>query len=502
MVEYSDLQTFFKNLKIKVIMAADAETYVHERKGGQIAVKLPAGGVSIALDPIAKASRATYIARAKTKEDKEVVDRGNKIAVGQNGDNYTLKRLFIPIEEFDSYYNGFANQTLWPLCHVAFEPPQFHKAWFEGYKKVNQRFADAIKQELNGKSFVWIHDYQLALVPKYLNDPKNTTVAMFWHIPWPTWEVFRILPNKKEILESLLHCDFLAFHRGYQARNFLRCIERELEARIDEETNTVYYNNRLTRVGNLPLGVDTDVISSLMEGASNQNIISQLFKGFLRIGASTQKKTYDEFFAKNKVILGIDRLDYTKGLRVRLQAIDRFFEKNPAYRGKLVYFGILAPSREAIPAYKQLKKEIRELAEQINEKYAKNDWQPIRMVYEIFSRKEIINFYQKADVCLVTPLDDGMNLVSKEYVIASQNSEDPGCLILSQFAGSAIDLTSALIVNPYNVDEVVFNIKKGLEMNSKEKRDRIKKMAETLKERNVYVWTEDFVKAALQSTAK
>ena len=480
MISYPDLKDFFKNQKVKTIIAADAETRIAEKKGDTIIEKIPAGGGSVALDPIAKASGAVYIARGKNDVEKKLED--SRLEVDDLDGKYTLKRLFFSQEDIDSYYYGFSNQTLWPLCHVAWERPAFHKKWYEGFKKVNQKFAQSIKEEIKGKTFVWVNDYQLCLVPKYLDKPKNTKIAMFWHIPWPRWEVFRILPWKKDILESILKCDLLAFHRGYQARNFLDTVRRELEARIDEETSTIHYNGSLTTVKNLPMGIDTDVIKSLIDKeqiGSKENGIN----GFLTDG--------------NRMILGVDRLDYTKGLKVRLMAIDRFFERNSQYIGKVVYAGILAPSREKIPAYETLKKKIEASAKLINKKYGTNKWQPIHLIYKLFSREKIVNFYNKADICLVTPLDDGMNLVSKEFVVASFFAKTPGMLVLSQFAGSAIDLTQALIVNPYDIDQVVGAIKKGLEMSDAEKIKRIKNMAEVLDEKNIYEWAQEFVRSAV-----
>lgn len=487
MVSYSDLKDFFKTQNFRMIIAADGETRIAEKKNGMVIEKIPAGGVSIALDPIAKASGAVYIARGKNMDVEKKLE-GNKLTIEDTDGKYVLKRLFFSQEDVNSYYYGFSNQTLWPLCHVAWEKPQFHKLWHEGFKRVNQKFAQSIKEEIKGKTFVWINDYQLCLVPRYLEKTRSTKVAMFWHIPWPRWEVFRILPWKRKILESMLTCNFLAFHRGYQVRNFLDTVRRELEARIDEETNRIYFNGNVTTVKNLPMGIDTDVIKSLIKYGENS-------KGN---GSRNEEKSIGEYFSKdNKIIIGVDRLDYTKGLRSRLMALDRFFERNSQYIGKVVYVGILAPSREAIPAYVALRKEVEEQARIINKKYGTKDWKPIHLVCKVFSREKVVNFYKKADVCLVTPLDDGMNLVSKEFVVASSYSENPGMLVLSQFAGSAIDLTDALIVNPYNIDEVVGAIKRALEMDQKEKVKRIKKMADVLDEKNVYEWAMEFVRNAV-----
>ena len=483
-----------------MVLAADAEPRIHQRKNSdsEITTLIPAGGVSIALDPIAQISQGTFVARGKTKEDREVVNGSGKIKINGEFGSYALKRVFISEKEQDDYYNGFANQTLWPLCHVAYERPVFEKSWYENYKKVNQYFAKAISDEVRPGSFIWVHDYQLALVPSMIKKPKDATLAMFWHIPWPTWEIFRTLPEKTEILESLLSCDFLAFHRGYQVRNFLDTVRRELEVRIDEETSSIYYKKRVITVKNLPMGVDTDVIKSLVKETPRNTPVGNVVQKL--IGEKRERSELDKFFEKNKVIVGIDRLDYTKGIRVRLKAIDKFFEKYPQYIGKVTYVGIIAPSREKIPSYVTLRAEIKKQAHEINLKYVRKGWMPIHLIYHIFTREDIINFYQKSKICLVTPLDDGMNLVSKEFVVAASTESDPGMVVLSQFAGSAIDLTSALIINPYDIDEVALAIRVGLEMPKSEKIRRMSKMAEALEEKNIYTWTEDFVRAALDAS--
>jgi trehalose 6-phosphate synthase len=380
---------------------------------------------------------------------------------------------------------------------VAFEEPQFNEEWFKGYKKINQLFADAILDEVKEKTLVWLHDYQLSLVPALLGRPKDSIIAMFWHIPWPTWEVFRILPYKKEILISLLSCDFLAFHRGYQARNFLTTVERELECRIDQETQKVYYNNNVTQVKSYPLGIDIDVIRSMVHKEEEDTVLSQTIRDLLGI-QGTKPNPLDWYFKKYKVIFGVDRLDYTKGIGHRLRALDRFFEKNPQYVGKVVYLGIIAPSREIINSYDLVKTEALELSKVINEKYGTKEWKPIHIIHSLFKREDVLNFYRQADVCVVTPLDDGMNLVSKEFIVASSASLDPGMLVLSQFAGSAIDLNQALIVNPYSIDEVALAIKKGLEMDRMEKLERTKQMIANLEEKNVYEWAYNNLRDAMQ----
>ncbi len=500
MAKFSDLQNFFKEKDYKMIIAADAETRLSRAKDGKIVTENPAGGVAVALDSIAQATNALYIGRAKSAEEKLALDRNANMTIkGTNGE-YTLKRLFFSETDVNNYYSGFSNQTLWPLCHIAYEEPKWTDQWYKSYVKVNEAYATAIKKSIpwNKKTFIWINDYQLALVPHFLGKPKNTVVAMFWHIPWPTWEIFRILPYKNEVLRSLLKCDFLAFHRGYQARNFLQTVERELQTRIDDETQTVFFHQHSTLIKNLPMGIDTDIVKTLLGHKEEQG--DGLKKALqYTLNVSDRNKSIESYFGKYKIIFGVDRLDYTKGLKHRLLALDRFFEKNPNYIQKAMYLGIMAPSRESVPSYQRLRMEVEELAVSINLKYGRGDWKPIHLIYEVFQREEIVNFYSKADACVVTPLDDGMNLVSKEFVVASSKSPNPGMLVLSQFTGSAIDLTSALIVNPYDVEQVADSIKKALEMPKREKIEKIKEMAGLLEENNVYEWGTEFIRQAILS---
>lgn len=498
MTTASDLQNFFSTKDYKMIIAADAEPRVSKLVNNKIITENPAGGVSVALDSIAQATNAIYIGRAKSEEERDMVEKNGMLTIKGTHGQYSLKRLFIDPKDADNYYSGFSNQTLWPLCHVAFEEPRWTDEWYKSYKKVNQAYATAIKKSMpwNKKTFIWINDYQLALVPLFLGRPKNAVVSMFWHIPWPTWEIFRILPYKDEILKSMLMSNFLAFHRGYQARNFLQTVERELQTRIDDETQTVYFNKNATQVKNLPLGIDVDVVRSIVSQNEKGNGLEAAIKKTLTPN-NEEQHDIEWYFKKYKVIFGVDRLDYTKGLKLRLMAIEKFYEKNPSERGRSVYIGVLAPSRQTITSYKNLRKDVEDLSVSINERFGTKSWKPIHLLNSSFQRNEIIKFYSKADACVVTPRDDGMNLVSKEFVVASSLSEDPGMLVLSQFTGSAIDLTRALIVNPYDTDEVADAIKGALTMPKKEKKERIQQMTSLLEENNIYEWGENFIKSAI-----
>jgi trehalose-6-phosphate synthase len=497
MTTFEDLANYFKSKGYKMIIAADAEPRISKVIDGKVITESPAGGVAVALDSIAQATNALYIGRAKNIEEKKALDARDTMKIkGSNGE-YTLKRLFFSQEDVENYYAGFSNQTLWPLCHVAYEEPHWKDEWYQAYVKINETYANTIKKSIKRgeKTFVWINDYQLALVPKLLGKEKNVVVACFWHIPWPTWEIFRILPYKRSILRGLLYCDLLAFHRGYQARNFIQTVDRELQTRFDDETQTVFYHKNKTLVKNLPMGIDTDIVKSLITPEVKKSNLREAIKKTLSLNPKSD--IIESFFERYKIIFGVDRLDYTKGLKHRLLALQRFYEKNPGYRGKTKYIGIMAPSRETIPSYQRLRVEVEELADQINDQFGKKDWKPIHIIYKSFQREDIVNFYSKADVCVVTPLDDGMNLVSKEFVVASSKSQDPGMLVLSQFTGSAIDLTESLIVNPYDIEKVADAIKNAIEMPKKEKVERTQRMAALLDDNNVYEWGKEFIRQAL-----
>jgi trehalose 6-phosphate synthase/phosphatase len=509
MEKAQELRSFFAEIDYEFIIAADGETRTHKRSGdGSIVEQTPAGGVSVAFDVLCQAAGATYVGRARTDEDGEVVDPNGCVEVGGDEGRYLLKRVFLTPEEAEGYYAGYSNQTLWPLCHTAFQRPIFDPAWYMEYERVNRKFAESITEEMGERTFVWVNDYQLALVPGMLPKRENTVIGMFWHIPWPTWEVFRILPQKREILESILACDFVAFHRRYQARNFLNAVERELGARIDLETSTVEYAGKRTRVTNLPMGIDVAGIQNRLSPPEGATVFESILSAFgmgngNSIVRTAHESSEDEELAalaeRYDVVLGVDRLDYTKGIPERLAGIECFFERNPQYRGKVVYAGIMSPTRDAVPAYQELREQVEARAREINERFGDGEWEPLHMRYNGAARENVMDLYHMARVCLVTPLDDGMNLVSKEFVVAASLSEQPGMLVLSQWAGSAIDLTAALLVNPYDPEAVAAAIKLGLEMPVEERRRRIESMVELLEERNVYQWAMSFIRGAVRT---
>ena len=460
------------------VIVSNREPYSHVYAGQEIKWVGAVSGAVTPLDYIMQTTKGFWIATGTGDADKVVVDKNGEIMVPPNNPRYTLKRIWLTREELDGYYHGFSNSTLWPLCHIAHVRPSFHHAEWEMYKKINEKFAEAILEKVgNHKAFIWLQDYHLALVAKYLKKKRpDLIVAQFWHIPWPAAEIFRICPWRKEILEGLLANDLLGFHLGYYCTNFFNTVSRELEANINYETSKITHKDHCTTVRAFPISVDYEYISSLA-----------------RLSRKTLKNATKKYISSNYkyLCLTVERIDYIKGTLERLQAIDRFLTRYPQYQKKFVYFGIIALSRMHIPAYQNYLKNIEDLAQKINWKYHTNSWYPITITSDILGLKELIPFYKNADICMITSLDDGMNIVSKEFVAAA--SPEKGMLILSQFTGTARELTDAILVNPYSIEQMTEALKIALEMPKKERMERMKKMKEIVKEKNIYRWASKFI---------
>ncbi len=462
----------------KFVVAIQREPYIHIKTADGIVLQKNAGGAHILLDGILKQLGGLMVAIAGGNADAQMADAKGRLQVPPKEKTYTLKRVFLKKKELDGFYYGFANQTLWPLCHAVFVKPLFHSSWWNEYIKVNKKFADAILEELSGQdAFIWVNDYHLALLPGLLksNNPSLMT-GTFWHIPWPTYEIFRICPWKKEILEGLLGSDFIGFHRNYQVENFIECCRRELGVIVDSEPRSIIYKDHQTKLASLPAGIDYHEIKDKLEKYKDVN--KQLIKR-------------DFGFDYQYLAIGVDRIDYTKGLIERLKIIDRFLEKYPQFQEKFVYLSIGAPSRTHIPAYKNLNREITDLVDKINWKYMTGDWQPIYFVNRVLPRDKILAYYKLADLCLVTSLDDGMNLVAKEYVICVP--PEKGTLVLSKFTGAAKDLKQAFLINPYDIEGSVDALYEAINMSTAEKIKRNTQMKNVIKENNIYKWGIEFI---------
>ena len=463
------------------IVASNREPYIHAYKEDKIECIRPASGMAVALDPVMQACGGIWVAHGSGDADKDVVDDKNRVQVPPNNPKYTLRRVWMSKEEEDSYYYGTSNETFWPLCHIAYVRPKFDELDWIQYKKINERFAETILDEIgNQKAFVWFQDFHLSLAPKIIKE-KNPEIitAHFWHIPWPNPEAFRICPWKEEILEGLLANDVVGFHTRYHCNNFLDTIDQTLEAKTDRDTYSVSYKGLITLVKPFPISVDFKSISDLANAPEVEMEMVQI------------RRKYD---LKDKIVgVGVERIDYTKGIPERLKAIDRFLEKYPEYQKKFVFLQLGAPSRIHIPEYKKVNEEIEELVEDIDWKYHTNNWLPIIFWREHHEVTRILACYKLANICIVSPLHDGMNLVAKEF-IAAQNDTD-GMLILSRFCGSARELQEAILINPYDLERFADAIKEGIEMPSDEKKKRMEEMRETTKENNIYTWAGNVISA-------
>ncbi|HLD56263.1 MAG TPA: trehalose-6-phosphate synthase [Candidatus Omnitrophota bacterium] len=459
----------------QLVVVSNRQPYQHVMKSRKLICQREPGGLVTALNPVMQATQGSWIASAGSEYDRLGVDKNGKVKLPPENPSYTLRRIFPTKEDRDGYYYGYSNEGLWPLSHIAYTRPVFFESDWQTYKKVNQMFADAVLEEVgSNKAFVWIQDFHLALVAKYLKEANrpNLITSIFWHIPWPNPEVFRICPQKNEILEGLLACDLIGFQIRHHSDNFLGAVDRELESRIDREKNSITYQNKETLVRAFPISVDFESISSQANSESIKERREQL-REELGLG-------------DKKLIVGVDRIDYTKGIPERLKALDRFFEKHPEYKEKIVFFQLGQISRIHIPRYKELNDEINALVEEINWKHSQGSWTPIVFTRTYMSYQDILALYRAANVCVVSSLHDGMNLVAKEF--AASRSDLNGVLILSQFTGSARELTDALIINPYDPESFADAIAQALTMPVEEQEKRMRKMREIIQQNNIYRW--------------
>jgi alpha,alpha-trehalose-phosphate synthase [UDP-forming] len=468
----------------QMIVVANREPYVHRFAGDSIECLRPASGMAAALDPVMKAAGGIWVAHGSGDADRATVDEFDHVAVPPEDASYTLRRVWLTKEEEEGYYHGLANEGLWPLCHTTFTRPVFQLRDWNMYRKVNAMFADAVAEEADDRpTFVFIQDYHFALLPRYLRERNpNLIIAQFWHIPWPNRETFRVFPWKEELLDGLLGNDLLGFHLRYHCQNFLETIDRTLEARIDHEQGEIVRNGKSTLVRPFPISIDFDRQAAQAVSTEVEQEIKNLKRHLRQRG--------------DMLAVGIERIDYTKGIPERLQALDRFFELYPDYRERLTYIQVGVPSRGHIPQYRQVDEEIDCLIERINWKWSTAPWRPIIYFKRHFSVVEMTALHRMADLFIVSSLHDGMNLVAKEFV-ASRLDED-GVLLLSQFAGSALELTDAIVCNPFSVDELAEAIHQAVEMPPAERKKRMQRMRSAVQDNNVYRWAGKILSALLK----
>lgn len=459
----------------QVIVVSNREPYIHERSDDGVVVRRPASGLVTAVEPVMRACSGTWIAHGSGSGDREVVDAHDRVAVPPGHDDYYLRRIWLSAEEERGYYFGFANEGLWPLCHVAHVRPVFRESDWEAYKAVNQRFADAVVAEARSEDpVVLVQDYHFALLPAMVREKlPQATILTFWHIPWPNPESFGICPWRRELLQGLLGSTILGFHTRFHCRNFMETVDRYLEARIEQEHSTISFQDKETLVESYPISIEWPTPATV---AGWGPVVDCRQRVFARLGLAED----------TCLAVGVDRFDYTKGILERLNAVERLLEKHPEWVGRFVFVQVAAPTRSSLEEYRSFQDRIERLSARINERFGRPGYQPVHLLAQHHEPEQVNELFRAANICVVTSLHDGMNLVSKEFVAA--RDDEQGVLLLSRFAGAARELTEALIVNPYHVEETADALYQAATMPSAEQRERMASLRSTVHEFNVYRW--------------
>jgi trehalose 6-phosphate synthase len=464
-----------------LFVVSNREPYMHVRGERQPQVIVPASGLVTALEPILSACDGTWIAHGSGNADRSTVDDHDRLRVPPDNPRYTLRRVWLTPEEERGYYLGFANEGLWPLCHTAHTRPVFRPEDWEHYQRVNRRFAEAVLDEMSTTEapILLLQDYHFALLPRLIKEQRpGARVAIFWHIPWPNPEVCGICPWEKELLEGLLGADLIGFHTQAHCINFLGSVDRALEARTEWDRFTVTRQGHVTKVRPFPISVAfPDALSAGRPARSSSEERSALLAELQGEGCILG--------------VGVDRVDYTKGILERFQAIERFLETYPVYQKRFTFVQVGAPSRTDIPRYREFLEEVDREARRINDRFQAGRWKPILFLREHHSHQDIQRLYRAADLCMVTSLHDGMNLVAKEFVAARE--DERGVLILSTFAGASKELTDAMLVNPYDTKQLAEAIRAAIEMPELETTIRMQRMRRIVREHNIYRWAGDLL---------
>ena len=460
----------------RLVAVSNREPYFHSRRGKNLEIVVPASGLVTALEPVLQACDGTWIAHGSGDADRETVDQNDRLRVPPDDPRYTLRRVWLSLEEEEGYYYGFANEGLWPLCHIAHTRPLFRASDWSYYQQVNRKFADAVLEETKNieQPVVLVQDYHFALLPRMVKQTRpDARVAIFWHIPWPNPEAFNICPWQRELLDGLLGADLIGFHVQAHCNNFLQTVDRALESQINWERFTVKRRDHRTLVRPFPISVDFNEFQAPDTMSS---------------GADPDRAALLKDHGVEAIFMGVgvDRVDYTKGIPERFLAIERLLEQYPTFQQQFTFVQIAAPSRTHIQRYHDFLDEVEAEAMRINQRFQTANWRPIVFLKRQHSHHEIQRYYRAADVCMVTSLHDGMNLVAKEF-LAARHDED-GVLILSRFTGAARELRDALLVNPYDIDGTADAIRRALAMDPDERKLRMQRMRKFISEHNIYRW--------------
>jgi trehalose 6-phosphate synthase len=468
----------------EIIVVSNREPYIHNRSGDGVSLQIPASGLVVAIAPVMRACGGTWIAHGSGSADREVVDARDRIRVPPEAPMYTLRRVWLSDEEQDGYYYGLANEGLWPLCHIAFVRPTFRQSDWDRYRAVNARFARAVLEEATRPDpIIMVQDYHFALLPTMLREQlPEATIITFWHIPWPNSESFGIFPWKEEIIDGLLGSTVLGFHTQFHCNNFIDTVDRFVESRIDREHASITVGGHETFVRPYPISIEWPPAA-----LSGQKPV-----GDCRIAVRARLGLPSDV----RLAAGIERFDYTKGILDRMRSVDRFLTDHPEWKGRLVFVQIAAPTRSKLSTYLDLQKEAQALADEINARHADAAHPPIMLIVRHYEPEQVFELFRAADVCVVSSLHDGMNLVAKEFVAA--RDDEQGVLILSSFAGASRELSEALIVNPYDAHAMSEAIHRALFMPEAEQRARMQVMRNIVRARNVHRWAAQMLLDAAQ----
>ena len=460
----------------KVVIVSNRQPWFHERVAEGIRAFRPASGLVTALEPIIEAVGGTWIAHGSASADRLVVDRKNRIRLPEHNPRFTLRRVWLTPKEEEGYYYGISNKALWPLCHIVYTKPRFSRRDWETYKDVNKRFSDTVLDEVgDSPAIVFVQDFHLALLPRYLRNARpDLKLIQFWHIPWPNREAFRIFPWSEEVLDGLLGNDLLGFHIQYHCNNFLDTVDKGMEAMVDYENFSIYRGGRPTYIRPFPISVDFKQIG-IDSGSENVREKKECFIREMGPGA-----------AGTRIYVGADRIDYTKGIPERLRGFDLLLQRNPDLKKKVTMLQLAAPSRTQIVEYQSINDEIENLVDEINRRHGADPWKPIHFLRAHHDYPAVIAAYCMADVVMVTSLHDGMNLVAKEFIAARPDGD--GVLLLSQYTGAARELTDALLINPYDIDQLADAMLQAFHMPEKERRQRMARMRAQVEKNNIYEW--------------
>ncbi|HXT08252.1 MAG TPA: trehalose-6-phosphate synthase [Roseiarcus sp.] len=459
----------------QVMVVSNREPYIHNRADdGEVTLQIPASGLVSAMEPVMRACGGVWIAHGSGTADREAVDRNDRVAVPPARPAYSLRRVWLTEDEQDGYYYGFANEGMWPLCHIAFVRPIFRDSDWLHYVAVNRRFAEAVVQEATREDpIVLVQDYHFALLPRMIRERlPRATVITFWHIPWPNPETFSICPWREEIIDGLLGSSILGFHTRFHCNNFLEGVDRFLESRIDRERNSVTLGGHETLVRSYPISIEWP--PAAMEGQPSVEECRRLVTEKFGLKADV------------RIAVGIERFDYTKGIVERMHAVETLLELRPEWRGKFVFLQAAAPTRSKLDSYSSLQAEAVRTAEAINAKYGDGDYQPVVLSIRHHEPAEVFRMFRAADICVVSSLHDGMNLVAKEFIAA--RDDEQGVLLLSSFAGASRELAEAVMVNPYDAHGMADALDAALHMSPDAQRARIRAMRDIVSQRNVYLW--------------